>query len=39
MGLDNKAVEAVKQYKFEPGMRLGKPVTVGVKIEVNFRLY
>jgi TonB family protein len=39
MGLDNKAVEAVKQYKFEPGMRLGKPVAVGVKIEVNFRLY
>ena len=37
MGLDNKAVEAVKQYKFVPGMRLGKPVAVGVKIEVNFR--
>jgi TonB family protein len=39
MGLDNKAVEAVKQYKFEPGMRLGKPVAVGVNIEVNFKLY
>jgi bla regulator protein BlaR1 len=39
MGLENKAVEAVKQYKFEPGTRLGKPVAVEVKIEVNFRLY
>jgi bla regulator protein BlaR1 len=39
MGLDMKAVEAVKQYKFEPGTRLGKPVAVGVHIEVNFRLY
>jgi bla regulator protein blaR1 len=39
MGLDKKAVEAVKQYKFEPGTRLGKPVAVEVKIEVNFRIY
>jgi len=39
MGLEKKAVEAVKQYKFEPGMRLGKPVAVKVNIEVNFRFY
>jgi bla regulator protein BlaR1 len=39
MGLDKKAVEAVKQYKFEPGTRLGKPVAVEVHIEVNFRFY
>jgi TonB family protein len=39
MGLDKKAVEAVKQYKFKPGTRLGNPVAVAVKIEVNFRLY
>jgi TonB family protein len=39
MGLDKKAVEAVKQYRFKPAMRLGKPVPVEVKIEVNFRLY
>jgi TonB family protein len=39
MGLDKKAVEAVKQYKFTPGTRLGKPVAVAVHIEVNFRLY
>jgi bla regulator protein blaR1 len=39
MGLDKKAVEAVKQYRFTPAMRVGKPVAVEVKIEVNFRLY
>ncbi|HET6218191.1 MAG TPA: M56 family metallopeptidase [Acidobacteriaceae bacterium] len=39
MGLDKKAVEAVKQYKFEPATRFGKPVAVEVNIEVNFRLY
>jgi bla regulator protein blaR1 len=39
MGLDKKAVEAVKQYRFTPAMRLGKPVAVEVKIEVNFRFY
>jgi TonB family protein len=39
MGLDMKAVEAVKQYRFKPGMRFGKPVSVAVNIEVNFRLF
>jgi bla regulator protein blaR1 len=39
MGLDKKAVEAVKQYKFKPGTRFGKPVAVEVNIEVNFQLY
>jgi len=38
MGLDKKAVEAVKRYRFEPAMRFGKPVAVAVNIEVNFRL-
>jgi TonB family protein len=39
MGLDQKAVEAVRQYRFTPAMRLGEPVAVAVHIEVNFRLY
>ena len=38
-GLDQNAVEAVEQYKFEPAMRYGEPVAVEVHIEVNFRLY
>ena len=37
-GLDQKAVEAVRQYKFEPAMRNGEPVAVEVNIEVNFRI-
>jgi TonB family protein len=39
MGLDEKAVEAVRNWKFQPGMKDGQPVAVQVNIEVNFRLY
>lgn len=39
MGLDEKAIEAVRQYKFTPAMKGGKPVDVEVRIEVNFRIY
>jgi periplasmic protein TonB len=39
MGLDQKAVEAVRQWKFEPAMKDGRPVAVQINVEVNFRLY
>lgn len=40
MGLDEKAIEAIKQYKFKPAMKDGKtPVPVMITIEVDFRLY
>ena len=39
LGLDEKAVEAVKQWKFEPAMKDGKPVAVQINVEVDFRLY
>jgi len=39
MGLDEKALEAVRSWKFTPGMKDGRPVAVQVNVEVNFRLY
>jgi TonB family protein len=39
MGLDQKAVAAVKQYKFKPATLQGRPVPVEVNVEVNFRIY
>jgi TonB family protein len=39
MGLDEKAVEAVQKYKFEPATRDGKPVKVDLNIEVNFQIF
>ena len=38
-GLDEKALEAVRRWKFQPAMKDGKPVSVGIVIETNFRLY
>jgi periplasmic protein TonB len=38
MGLDEKAVEAVRQYKFKPAMRDGKPVKVDLYINVVFQI-
>jgi len=39
MGLDAKAIEAVKQWKFQPSMKDGRPVSVQISVEVGFRLY
>ncbi|MGA7256358.1 MAG: energy transducer TonB [Terracidiphilus sp.] len=40
MGLDEKAMEAVRKYKFKPAMKDGHiPVPVMITVEVNFRLY
>jgi protein TonB len=38
LGLDEKAIEAVARWKFRPGFKDGKPVTVAATVEVNFRL-
>ena len=39
MGLDEKALEAVRQYKFKPAMENGKPVLVELNVEVNFQIF
>jgi TonB family protein len=38
MGLDENAVAAVKQYRFEPALEGGKPVPVELNVEVNFEV-
>jgi len=38
MGLDEEAVSAVSQWRFEPGTKDGIPVPVAATIEVNCRL-
>jgi TonB family protein len=39
MGLDQKAVDAVRQYRFRPAMYQGHPVSVQMIIEVDFHLH
>jgi len=39
MGLDEKALAAVSQYRFRPAMKDGKPVAAQISVEVSFRLY
>jgi periplasmic protein TonB len=37
-GLDEQAVKAMKQWKFKPGLKDGKPVAVLVAVEMTFML-
>ena len=39
MGLDEKAVAAVKQYRFRPAMENGKPVLVELNVDVTFTIF
>jgi periplasmic protein TonB len=39
MGLDEKAVEAVRQYKFKPAMYEGHPVAVKIVVDIEFHLH
>jgi len=39
MGLDEKALEAVRTWRFEPAKKDGRPVAVQMNIIVNFHLF
>jgi TonB family protein len=39
LGLDEKATETVRTWKFKPALRNGVPVPVRVIVEVSFRLF
>jgi protein TonB len=40
MGLDEKAIEAVKKWRFRPSLKNGHPVRYGpVEVDVDFHLY
>jgi periplasmic protein TonB len=39
MGLDEKALEAVRTWRFEPGTKEGRPVPVLMEVEVDFRIH
>ena len=39
MGLDEKALEAVNTWRFDPATKDGHPVPVMIEIEVSFHLY
>jgi TonB family protein len=39
LAFDEKAIEAVRQYRFEPALLQGKPVPVALTVEVNFTIF
>ena len=39
MGLDEKAMEVARKYRFQPAMKDGHPVAVEIALEVDFHLY
>ena len=38
-GLDEKALEAVRNWRFQPALKDGRPVDVQISVEVEFHLY
>ncbi len=38
MGLDDKAVECLLQWRFKPATSHGEPVSTKVTVQINFRL-
>lgn len=38
-GLTEKAIEAARQIKFEPGLKDGEPASIWVELEYRFKIY
>jgi TonB family protein len=38
MGLEEKAIECLRQWRFSPGSSHGEPIPVKVRVEINFRI-
>jgi len=38
-GLDEKAVEAMQKWKFQPEIKDGQPIETSIKVEMSFHLY
>jgi protein TonB len=38
-GLDQKAADAVWQYRFDPALKDGVPIAVKIRIYVNFKIF
>jgi TonB family protein len=39
IALDQKAIEAARQWRFSPARMIGLPVPVQIDVEINFHLY
>ncbi|MGB6633169.1 MAG: energy transducer TonB, partial [Terriglobales bacterium] len=39
MGLDEKAIEAVRKWKFEPARKYGRPVMMRLNLSLTFKLF
>lgn len=39
LGLDERALAAVRSWRFDPGRKDGQPVATQINVEVSFRLY
>jgi TonB family protein len=39
LGLDERAIAAISQYRFAPATNDGKPIKVELSIDVNFQIY
>jgi protein TonB len=38
-GLDEKAMECVENWRFDPATKDGQPIAMGMNIELSFNLY